>query len=289
MFEDALSSVPSGTACSVAAAGVVCATVAELADLRSEPGVPGSPTIAPRFLRYADEQTVAGMAAVLRATCDPAMQGEAYGDWGVVAASVFPGRLAAAGTFTRFDNGGPAAVSPHVISQNSLHSVAGALSVGLAMHGPNFGIGGGREALAEGLTVAASLVGIDCLPGLWLVLTQWTPEPTPDGNGSTQTDARCLAVALALRRPGQRGLATLRFDRLAKRTLGERGLRFFCAEDPIEADAAPLDCRERLSALARWLTVGSAGRRAAPWSVDLPWGGRVDLAHHESQQRARAA
>ena len=179
------------SACSLAAAGVVAASLAELPALRDQPGGPNAPPVPSRFLRHSDEQTVVGLAAVLQAMGSSALRDTCYDDWGVVAAPVFPGRMGGAGTFTKFREGGCAAISPHIIPQNSLHSVAGAISICLGMHGPNFGIGGGPDALAEGLTVALGLVDQSSLPGLWLVLTQWSPEPVPDGRGSTQTETTC--------------------------------------------------------------------------------------------------
>ena len=35
-------------------------------------------------------------------------------------------------------------------------------------------------------------------PGLWLVLTQWCPEPVPDAQGSVANDPVCRGVAMAL-------------------------------------------------------------------------------------------
>lgn len=135
------------SACSLIAAGVAAATLAELPALRECPGGPQGPRIPPRFLRHADEQTVVGLTAVLRAMGDSSLAGQRYDEWGVIAAPVFPGRLGGAATFTKYREGGPAAISPHIIPQHSLHSVAGAVSIALGLHGPNFGIGGGPEAL----------------------------------------------------------------------------------------------------------------------------------------------
>src|SRR5262249_62234206 len=40
--------------------------------------------------------------------------------------------------------------------------------------------------------------GGDELPALWLTLSQWEPEPSPDAQGKVAADAVCCAAALAL-------------------------------------------------------------------------------------------
>ena len=211
-----------------------------------------------------------------------------YGDWGVVAAPVFPGRMGGAGTFTKFREGGCAAISPHIIPQNSLHSVAGAISICLGMHGPNFGIGGGPDALAEGLTVALSLVDQSSLPGLWLVLTQWSPEPVPDGRGSTQTETTCHGIALALL-PGVGQGMTLRMTLPGSQPSLGKAMFDVTAAGEESARQSHGGGREALAELARWLAADSAGQRSAPWSFGLPWGGRVELVQEQYQQQTKAA
>lgn len=280
------------SACSLAAVGVVAATLAELPALRDQPGGPNGPAVPARFLRHSDEQTVVGLAAVLRAMGSSSLQDTCYDDWGIVSAPVFLGRMGGAGAFTKFHEGGPAAISPHVIAQNSLHSVAGAISICLGMHGPNFGIGGGPDALAEGLTVALGLVDQSSLPGLWLVLTQWSPEPVPDGRGSTQTETTCLGVALALIPDAGQGVALRKALRMtlpgATPSLGKAVLNVVAAGEESARNANTAG-REGLAELARWLAADSAGQRSAPWSFGLPWGGRVELVQEQYQPQAKAA
>lgn len=274
--------------CSLAAAGAVTVPLADLPALRDRPGGLHSRPVPPRFLRHADEQTVLGLAAVLRAMQDSNLAAERYDGWGVVAAPVFPGRLGGAATFTKFREGGPAAISPHIIPQNSLHSVAGAISVALGMHGPNFGIGGGPDALAEGLTVAMSLVDDANLSGLWLVLTQWTREPVPDGRGSTATETSCLGVALALRAGSGHG-ATLRISLPGRHPSGSSDACHARFERPASPPGPSANGRAALAELARWVEDGADGRSSAPWSFGLPWGGQVALVAEQYHQRAKAA
>jgi hypothetical protein len=146
--------------------------------------------------------------------------------------------------------------------------VSSAISVGLGMHGPNFGIGSGPESLAEGLTVALSFLDGFTVPGLWLVLTQWDTEPIPDGEGGSHSDSLCRAVALALV-PGTTAGATLRLSLW-------RPLRPLDVpeSDPLTAAA---ERRSALTELTGALSALSAGDHSARWSYPLPWGGRMEL------------
>jgi hypothetical protein len=116
----------------------------------------------------------------------------------VVAASRFMGRTALAAALVRFKAEGAWGLSPHLIPHRSLHSLSGTVSQALKIHGPNFGSGGGPGGAADALlTGAAMLPG--GLPGVWVVLTGWEPEPATDDQGRVITpDCVCNAVALAL-------------------------------------------------------------------------------------------
>src|SRR5262249_6770324 len=130
-------------------------------------------------------------------------------DWGVLAAPRFLGRACLAQALQRFALEGAWGVSPHLIPHRSLHSVSGTVSQALGIHGPNFGVGGGPDSAAEGLLAAAALVAEQRVPGVWLVLTGWDPEPVLDSPGMPspnghprEADSSCLAAALALTPPG---------------------------------------------------------------------------------------
>jgi hypothetical protein len=43
------------------------------------------------------------------------------------------------------------------------------------------------------------------VPGVWLVLSGWSPELVPDPRGGTAPLGECLALALALTAPGTSG------------------------------------------------------------------------------------
>jgi hypothetical protein len=274
--------------CSVVAAAVVSASVQELPALRDQPGGPNAPPIPPRFLRHSDEQTVVGLAAVFRAMEHPALRGACYSGWGVVAAPVFPGRLGSSDMFTKYRANGAAVVSPHSIPQYSLHSVSSAVSICLGVRGPNFGIGGGRQALAEGLTVAMSLMEQSTLPGLWLVLTQWSPEPVPDGFGSTCTQTTCFGTAIAIA-PGHRPGTTLRMTISTVRPAPTPPPGNVAVDEDACASGWSSRGQAAYLELTRVLAADPHGTALTPWSLDLPWGGRVELIQAQHQQQAKAA
>jgi hypothetical protein len=189
--------------CDVAAHAGLRVPVESLPELRRQPGpVVGEP-LPPAFLKHADEQTVAGLAAVFRAIHDHHLgNGQAlhgyYRDWGVLAAPRFLGRPALAAALQRFQAEGAWGVSPHLIPHRSLHSISGTVSQALKVHGPNFGVGGGPGSELEALLAALALLERQRLPGVWVVLTRLDPEAPPDPNGRPAPGTACVALALAL-------------------------------------------------------------------------------------------
>lgn len=244
--------------CSLVAYGLVEATPDELPSLREQPASTGGPSIPPRFLRKADEQTVVGLAAVLRALPDASLASEPLGAWGIVAAPRFPGRSLGAAAFNRFVQTGPATFSPHFIPSHSLHSVASAISVALGFHGPSFGVGGGPEAVAEGLMAALTFLDTGLMPGLWLVLTGWEPELVPSDVGTSASESVCRGIAFALM-PGQAASARLRL------TVARQG------------DFA--NARDNPLSLARIFAHFSdtSLRDLGPWSCALPCGSQIEI------------
>lgn len=253
-----------GFECTVANYAVVDVPLESIAALRENPGSAAGPSLPPRFLRYADEQTVVGLAAVLRAMALPPLVGTDFTHWGVLAAPRLLGRLGGAATLKKFSQQGAAAISPHVIPQNSLHAISSAISVALGMHGPNFGIGGGPESLDEGLLVAITCLSRTQVPGVWLVLTRWDIEPIPDGQGGSLSPVNCGAVALALV-PRMRGGAYLRLS------------------------ASRASHRQPREDLATWLTTRAPLGNAARWCRALSWGGHIEFVLDEQIEQRKAA
>jgi hypothetical protein len=150
------------------------------------------------LLRYSDEQTVAGVAAVFTAIESSAADPGSFEAWGVVAAPRYLGRESLAQTLRSFDAEGVWGVSPHLIPHFALHAVSGTISQGLGLHGPNLGVGGGLYATAEGVLAALTWLTTGVAPGVWLVLSGWSPELVPDGRGDAPVEGECQALALAL-------------------------------------------------------------------------------------------
>jgi len=188
----------SETRCSITAHAVVVANLKRIAELRDVPGPPLGPQLPKRFLRHCDEHTIVGMSAVLTAITHLPAPLPDFHSWGVLAAPCLAGRLLSSRTLTLLPKTGAAGVSPHLIPQCSLHAMASAVSVGLGMHEPNMGVGGGPQWISGGLLAALSILDDPGVPGIWLLLTQWNEEPIPDGLGGATNDAVCCGVALAL-------------------------------------------------------------------------------------------
>jgi hypothetical protein len=193
--------------------GTVQATAEMIPALRQCPGAPLGEPLPPLFLKHSDEQTIAGLAAVYQAIHAHGLASTSFTDWGVLAAPRSLGRAILAQTLQRFPLEGAWGVSPHLVPHRSLHSVSGTISQALAIHGPNFGVGGGPLSAAEVMLCAAAMVESDKLPGIWVILTGWNPElvlekpGTPHRNGHHRAAPRCIGIALALAQafPGWRG------------------------------------------------------------------------------------
>jgi hypothetical protein len=262
---------------SAAVGGIAChalrsARLSEIDALRDRPGPAGTPALPSRFLRHADEQSVLGMHAVLDALAAMPEPCPVIERCGVVSATCQAGRIAAARTLVQFAEQGAVGVSPHVVPQCSLHSLAGAVSVALGMHGPHVGVGGGTDAVAEGLVAALSLLTLslgESLPGVWLVATEWDEEPVLDPRGAATNDPLCRALAMLLVAGGEHDL--------------EIDLRGPGAARPRPREAA--ERRGQLTEFARAVTMCRQGTALESWALECPWSGVIRVA----RRRARAS
>jgi hypothetical protein len=254
--------------CTITAHATVAARADAIGLLREATPPTGGRALPARFLRHADEHTVVGIRAVqeamarLSAPADQDGPGS-FDRFAVVAATCAAGRPASARTLVQYGEGGAVTVSPHVVPQCSLHATASAVSVGLGMHGPTIGVGGGPEAFGEGVLAALSILAEPGVAGCWLVLTAWDEEPGLDDRGDVPGDATCRAVALALDRAATGGV------RLSLGTApGLAGVvRAVGAAGTLTEFAARLDPRPP-----------DAAEDAAPrWSLRLDWGAMVTL------------
>jgi hypothetical protein len=172
----------------------------DLAALRRRPGAlpEGWRAVPPSLLRYSDEQTVAGTAAVFAAIARGGFPPGEFENWGVVAGSRYLGRANLVVALRSFLAEGVWGTSPHLIPHFALHSQAGTISLALGLRGPNLGVGGGLYAAAEGFLAALTWLSTGGLPGVWLVLSGWSPELVPERRGNGLSDGECHALALAL-------------------------------------------------------------------------------------------
>lgn len=265
----------------VAAVAVVTADVATIRALRDAAAPPGAPEAPARFLRHADEHTVVAFRAVQEALAGAPALAAARRGHGVVGAPCAAGRPWSARTLVQLRDAGPVTVSPHVVPHCSLHSIAAAVSVGLGMHGPSIGVGGGPEALAEGCLAALSLLAERGVDACWLVATAWDTEPLLDDRGELPPDAVCRAVAVALD-PAAAGSTRLVLRGAAAPPIAAPA-RAETGGEALARLAAALDPARRLDAPR------NGGCDGCLWSVHLPWGGVVGIDHDVQAARGRRA
>jgi hypothetical protein len=260
---------PAGSA--VAAFGVVRVAVEEIAALRKAPGPLGGRSVPTSLLKHADHQTVLALSAVLRAVDDAGWQGRSFDDWGLIAAPRFLGRIIVAGAMERFRERGVPSMSPLIIPTLSLHAVAGSLSLALKTHGFNYGVGGGHGHLAEALLTALAARGDNGVPGVWVVATQFSPEPIPDTAGHSLIPSWGHAVALALTAEDP---ARARWNlRLVPSSAVADG-----TGSGDERDVTGVEPPSGLVALADFLTGPPApGSRARRWYCPLAGGGAIEF------------
>jgi hypothetical protein len=185
--------------CDLLAFHSVQATAEAIQLLRRRPGPGAGETLPHNLLKHADEQTVVSVAAVLETIHRAGISAAEFSNWGVVAAPSFLGRATLVGALKRFEAEGAWGISPHFIPHRSQHAVSGTISQVLKIHGPNFGAGGSPGGGIDALLAGAVLLEGNRLPGVWVVLSDWEPEMTPDETGGhTPADAVCRATALAL-------------------------------------------------------------------------------------------
>jgi hypothetical protein len=266
----ASSPFPGSAGCSIRGHAVVASRLSSLAALRDAAVPPGCPALPPRFLRQSDEHTVVAVRAVLEAMAG-LPEPMNFDRCGVIAAPCQAGRIAAARSLTQLQAGGAGGVSPHIVPQCSLHSLGDAVSVALGMHGPHIGVGGGPDALAEGLFAAVSLfqggTGSGC-DLAWLVVTDWDTEPLLDAAGMPTNDPSCRALAMLLAPADPAD-----DDRLS-----------LSLHMPTAAVGAALPADPPaggLAAFCRAVEMCATGSVLTSWAVSCPWGAEIRLVVRE--------
>lgn len=165
---------------------------ADLARLRQQLNQAGADAWPSSLLKNADGQTLVGLAAVVQAAEKHSIDVKATSGWGIVSAPRKLGRETMVETLLAFQEEGAFGVLPHVIPNHSLHSISGAISIALRIHGPNLGVGQPDEALL----VAADWLESEQASGVWVV--------------GTWVDSANRALALVLSAPASSTCACVR-------------------------------------------------------------------------------
>jgi hypothetical protein len=244
--------------CAVTAYGHVRLRGDELPALRPQVGSRLGRALPPSFIKHADEQTIAVLAALAQAVHGDGLAGTRFTDWGVLAAPRFLGRSVMVPSLRRFFEEGAWGVSPHLIPHRSLHSISGTISQVLQIHGPNYGIGGGPGCASEIFLAAAALLHCERLPGVWVVLSGWDPEPAV----GAEEPGHCGAVALALQ----------------STQVATDGLRLRVAPRPGQREGIPVS----VEAILDWLEAPNGSTMC--WALEC--GGAVELQHCPAQRLA---
>ena len=189
--------------CGIAAFGIANLDHEKLGVIRKAPEAQMSMPLAPSVARHCDEQTMASLFAVGEAMRRMQATPSDFEAWGIVASTRYLGRSFFSQSLHKFDREGPWNTSVQVVPHRSLHSTSSTISLALGCHGPNVGVGGATDGEGQALLTAASLLDEFALPGVWLVLAGWSPELNVDATGQPTHDARCHALALALKPAGQ--------------------------------------------------------------------------------------
>ena len=196
-------SAQTAVSCAIRGFATAQATSQDIALLRQDLAAPpkGLPA---SLVKHADDQTIVALAVTFRAIERHQLAGTDFQHWGVLASPRYLGRSSLAASLQRYETEGAWGVSPHLIPHRSMHAVSGSISQALGIHGPNLGVGGGLNGAAEIFMAAAALLADTKLPGLWVIITGFDPEPQLDDlrrqplNGQFKTRIRCNGLAMAL-------------------------------------------------------------------------------------------
>ncbi len=189
--------------CGIASHGSVNLGIDEMAAIRKAPETHLGLPLAASVARHCDEQTIAVLSAVASAVRRLGAERAEFESWGIVASSRYLGRSFFSQALEKFDREGPWNTSVQVVPNRSLHSPSSTVSLMLGCHGPNVGVGGGADGEGQAVLTATSMLHESSLPGVWLLLSGWSPELNVDRVGHPTTDARCQALAVVLKPAAQ--------------------------------------------------------------------------------------
>lgn len=188
--------VPAGPSipitCVLAASSWLSAPASSLSALRAQVANTYRETLTSGTIKQCGEQGLLALLAVHQALHDAGMRAEDCRSWALVAAPRAIGRQRVAEALAKFKEAGSWSVSPHLIPNTSLHSLAGVLSQALRQNGPNIGAGGLLGTEGEALWAAFPLLSSGDWPGAWVIFSGWETESLD------RKDVRCQAVVLGL-------------------------------------------------------------------------------------------
>lgn len=254
---------PQEVSAGVLAYAQVQVTPDQVATLRKQPGPWQGEPPSPTSLKYSDEQTLTGLAAVLHAMDRFGLHREDFAEWGILACPRFIGRGMAT-AMEKFKTGGAPVIQPNVIPHRLLHALSGTLSQVLKMHGPNLGVGGGPIEDRELLQAAASFLISGQAPGFWLVFTGYSPEYIPEGPGVPMSPWVCHGLAVALSASPNQSSWQLRIGAPVPVSIAPN------------LDEAPELMLHQLGNLLQRMT---DGKRDTSVTWQMPLGPRLTLAH----------
>jgi hypothetical protein len=184
--------------CDIVAHAAIQASPDEVRNLRQNLTLPSGDRLPPAFVKQSEDQTATGIAAVSEALRRNGLTESVFSSWGVLGAPRHLGRVAMSTAIEKMRVEGAWGISPHLIPHRLLHALSGAVSLAFRFRGPNFGVGGGPNGVQEALLAAAAMLEGARLPGLWVVLTGFDPEPDTRAKQAADQTSRCNALALAL-------------------------------------------------------------------------------------------
>ena len=112
----------------------------------------------------------------------------------MVAASRYLGRANLAAALRSFEAEGVWGTSPHLIPHFALHSPVRDDQPGSGdCTGRTWGSAAGCMPIAEGFLAALTWLSAGVVPGVWLVLSGWSPELIPDQRGGAASHCRTNA------------------------------------------------------------------------------------------------
>jgi hypothetical protein len=262
----------------VDAFGVVQMPMKEIAGLRKTLAAASGRPIPPSLLKHADPQTVIGLASLLKAVDDFGWRDREFTDWGIIASPRFMGRINSTAALYRFRQTGAPGVSPLIIPTLCLHSMAGSLSLAMKCHGFNYGVGGGHGHLGDGLLTGLAARDDGNVPGVWVVVTQFSPEPRPDRTGVCTNQPIGHAVALAL------NTASAESCRLNLRLVPTLAAGFGI---DVDVDVDGNEPESGLVGLAEFLHEGRNSQKVRRWHCSCAGVGTLQL--EDDPARARGA